>query len=191
MHTSVCTVYTQPNRDEGPLLELIITLVLLCLPGCEWRNLSPDRWFQFNSHPLNLFTIHQGEISYRLCFLCQFNHHWCHIKNDLFVLFRAALFRSSQFSERQWEHLEWFAFRAWIKGWGLTVSSAWTLPSAAMLMWKVQAGQLFCRSDCWSRIFTNISFSLNLCPLQAQGCAILLHMPLLYPQWLCIGHILL
>lgn len=87
----VCTVNTQPNRDEGPLLEIVITLVLR-LQGCEWRNLSPDRWFQFNSHPPNLFTPHQGEICYRLRFLCQFNCSRCHVKHNLFCCCWEQLF---------------------------------------------------------------------------------------------------
>lgn len=49
---------------------LVVTFAHLNFLRCEWRNLTLDRWFQFNSHPLNLFTPHWGEICYRLFSPC-------------------------------------------------------------------------------------------------------------------------
>lgn len=75
------------NIDKWSLLELVATFVHLHFLGCEWRNLTLDRWFQFNSHPLDLFTLHQGEICYRLFSPCHSNCHWCHVKWTVFILF--------------------------------------------------------------------------------------------------------
>lgn len=69
---------TYLHTDQWSFPELVVTFPHFL--GCEWRNITLDMWFQFNSHPLDLFTPHRGEICYRLFSPCHSSCHWCHIK---------------------------------------------------------------------------------------------------------------
>lgn len=88
--------HTVQAGTSGHSFSFFVTFTHLDFPGCECRNIPLNRWFQFNSRPLYLFTLRWGDICYRLFSFCHSHCHWCHIKLTVFMLHPTALYRLCQ-----------------------------------------------------------------------------------------------